>query len=71
MENQLISKRSRHSLTKYLAGAMMVAALMRKRAGGWLHDPGRGVEMLITMTFYVRKWTVTIQVRCRNRHSAK
>ena len=43
-----------------------------KTVGGWLHSPERGCRaMLITVTFYVHKWAITVQVKCRNRHSAK
>ena len=34
--------------------------------------PKRGVMVMpITLTFHVLKWTVTIRVKSRNRHSAK
>ena len=71
MENRLISMRSRGLLTKYYLRAIMKTALTRKRVRRLATFPKGGVEMLITLTFYVREWAITIQVRCRNRHSGK
>lgn len=41
--------------------------------GGWSHLSPKGGDrmMLITVTFYVKEWAFTIQVKCRNRHSDK
>ena len=41
-----------------------------EKAVGYITPKG-GVDMLITVTFYVRDWAITVQVKCRNRHSAK
>lgn len=40
-------------------------------AVGHMTPEGGDYMMLITMTFYVQQWAITIQVKCRNRHSDK
>ena len=70
MGNHLIPMRSA-LIDKLFPGCYDKGGAVVITVGGWLRFPKGGVHMPITLTFHIREWTVTIQVKSRNRHSAK
>ncbi len=47
------------------------AHLELEKAVGHITPEGGDPMILITVTFHVNEWAITIQVKCRNRHSHK